>query len=261
MLSTTLDPENRLVARNLERLWEEKLRTIEQVEKEFEVWRKQRHTVLTDEDRQRVLALGEDLPKLWSAPSTTNGDRKQIIRLVIKDVVVDRTREPGKVWLKINWQTGASSEHWIERRMGSYREHGDLERLRTRIEELKAAAKTDVEIAAILTAEGYRAARGEEIKGVTIHYLRNLWGIGAHWRNEDGRNPQQWDDGTYSIQGAAAAIGVKVLTVHSWLRRGLLEGKQSAKGAPWKIILTEEQIQRLREYADRVRPCRREQSG
>jgi DNA invertase Pin-like site-specific DNA recombinase len=255
------EPENRLVARSLECLWEEKLRAVEQVEKEFEAWRKQHHRVLTEGDRQRILALGENLPKLWSAPSTTNADRKQIIRLVIKDVILDRARKPGKVWLKINWQTGASSEHWINRRMGSYREHGDLERLRTRIGELKAEAKTDVEIAMILMAEGYRAARGEEINGAAVYYMRNLWGIRAHWRYEEGRNPQQWDDGTYSIQGAAAAIGVRVLTVHSWLRRGLLKGRQAAKGAPWKIMLTEEQIARLREYANQARPGRRQQSG
>jgi hypothetical protein len=135
-----------------------------------------------------------------------------------------------------------------------------LERLRTRIGELKAEAKSDVEIAVILMAEGYRAARGEEINSAAVYYMRNLWGIRAHWRYEDGHNPQQWDDGTYSIQGAAAAIGVKVLTVHGWLRRGLLEGKQSAKGAPWKITLTEEEIKRLREYANQVRPGRRKQS-
>jgi hypothetical protein len=231
------------------------------VEQELEAWRKQHPGVLTDEDRQRILALGEDLPKLWSALSPTNADRKQIIRLVIKDMILDRTRKPGKVWLKINWQTGASSEHWIDRRRGSYQEQGDLERLRPRSGERKAAAKSDVEIATILMAEGYRAARGAEINSAAVYDMRNLWGIRAHWRYEDGRNPQPWEDGTDSIQGAAAAIGVKVLTVQSWLRRGLLEGRQAAKGAPWKITLTEEQSKRLREYADQVRPGRRKQSG
>jgi hypothetical protein len=255
------EPENRLVARSLEHLWEEKLRAVEQVEKEFEAWRKQHHAVLTDNDRQQILALGENLPKLWSAPSTTNADRKQIIRLVIKNVILDRTREPGKVWFKINWQTGASTEHWIDRRLGSYQQHADIEKLRTRIRELKAEAKSDREIAAMLKAEGYRAARGKEINSVAVNHMRNLWGIRAHWRYEDGRNPQRWDDGTYSVQGAAAAIGVTVLTVHSWLRQGLLSGKQLAKGAPWKITLTEEQIVELRAYADRVRRRPRRRSG
>jgi DNA invertase Pin-like site-specific DNA recombinase len=253
------EPENRLVARSLEHLWEEKLRVVEQVEKEFEVWRKQHQAVLTDKDRQQILALGENLPKLWSAPSTTNADRKQIIRLVIKDVIVDRTREPGKVWFKINWQTGASTEHRIDRRLGSYRQYADLESLRTRISELKAAAKSDIAIATMLKAEGYRAARGEEFNGASVCYLRHLWGIRTHWRHEEGRNPRQWDDGTYSVQGAAEAIGVRTLTVHDWLRQGRLNGQQLAKGAPWRIMLTEEQIAELRGYADRVRRRRRKQ--
>ena len=58
------EPENRLVARNLERLWETKLRAVEEAEQEFQTWRRRRGAVLTDEDRQQILALGEDLPKL-----------------------------------------------------------------------------------------------------------------------------------------------------------------------------------------------------
>jgi hypothetical protein len=135
------EPENRLVARNLERLWETKLRAVEEAEQEFESWRRRHGTVLTDEDRQQILALGEDLPKLWAAPTTTNADRKQIIRLIIKDVVLDQKRERGKLWFKINWRTGATTEHWIKRRTTSYREQADLEQLQTRVRTLNAEGK------------------------------------------------------------------------------------------------------------------------
>jgi len=253
------EPENRLVARNLERLWEEKLRAVEEVEKEFQAWRKQHQTVFTADDRRQILALGEALPRLWSAPSTTNADRKQIIRLVIKNVVLDRNRERGKIWFKINWQTGATTEHWFKRRIGSYQEHADLEQLRRRVGELNAEEKTDLEIAAILKAEGFRTTRGEEINKIAVCYLRKLWGIRANRAYEGGHNPQRWDDGTYSIQGVMAAIGVPKSTVYFWLRQGLLDAKQSAKGAPWKVVLSEEQILRLREYAQQHRPARKQE--
>ena len=90
------------MARNLERLWETRLRVVEEAEQEFEAWRRQNGTLLTDEDRRQILALGEDLPKLWAAPTSTNADRKQIIRLIIKEVVLDQKRERGKLWFKIN---------------------------------------------------------------------------------------------------------------------------------------------------------------
>jgi hypothetical protein len=243
------EPENRLVARNLERLWEIKLRAVEEAEQEFEAWRRQNGTVLTDEDRRQILALGEDLPKLWAAPTTTNADRKQIVRLIIKDVVLDQKRERGKLWFKINWQTGATTEHWIKRRTTSYREQADLEQLQTRVRTLNGEGKTDNEIAAMLASEGYRTTKGGRINSVSVYHMRKCWGIRANRQCEDGRNPQRWEDGTYSVQGAAAAIGVKASIIHRWLRGGLLDARQSTKGGAWKIRLTEEQISCLREYA------------
>lgn len=248
----TCEPENRLVARNLERLWEEKLRAVEEVEKEFQTWRKQNHTVFTADDRQQILAIGEDLPKLWSAPSTTNADRKQIIRLVIKSVVLDRNRERGKIWFKINWQTSATTEHCFKRRTANYQEHADREQLRRRVEELNAEQKTDLEIAAILTTEGFRTTRGEQINNIGVCYLRKLWGIRANRAYAQGHNPQKWDDGTYSVQGVMAVIGVPKNTVYLWLQQGLLDAKQLAKGAPWKISLCNEQIKILSEKAKKL---------
>jgi recombinase-like zinc beta ribbon protein len=251
------EPENRLVARNLERLWETKLRAVEEAEQEFEAWRRQNGTVLTDEDRRQILALGEDLPKLWAAPTTTNADRKQIIRLIIKDVVLDQKRERGKLWFKINWQTGATTEHWIKRRTTSYREQADLEQLQTRVRTLNAEGKADNEIAATLASEGYRTTKGGQINSVSVYHMRKCWGIRANRQCEDGRNPQRWEDGTYSVQGAAAAIGVKVSIIHRWLRGGLLDARQSTKGGAWKIRLTAEQISCLREYAQQPQAKRR----
>lgn len=242
------EPENRLVARNLEQLWENKLRAVEEVEKEFEIWRKQHHTVITAEDRQQILAIGEDLPKLWSTPTTTNADRKQIIRLVIKSVVPDRHRERGKMCFRINWQTGASTEHWYKRRVTNYREHADVEQLKERIVQLNKEEKTDKEIAAILKAEGFRTTRREEINFNSVCYLRKLWGIRATCSYENGHNPYKWDDGTYSVQGVRAATGASKSLVYYWLQEGYLVASQAAKGKPWKITLSKKAISRLRKY-------------
>src|SRR5262249_13935451 len=98
--------------------------------------------------------------------------------------------------------------------------------------------------------------RGEELNGASVFHMRKLWGIRANRQYEDGYNPQRWDDGTYSVRGASASIGVTEGTVLTWLHRGILDGKQFAKGAPWKIILSEEQISRLRECAEQARMAR-----
>jgi len=245
------EPENRLVARNLECHWEEKLRQVEKVEREYQAWRNQNHTIITDADRREILALGEDLPKLWAAPSTTHADRKQIIRLLIKSVTLDKNRERGKLWFKINWQTGATTGHWLIRRVGNYRDHADFDRLQQRVRELTADEKTDRQIAVILTHEGFRSSRGEMINPSTVGHLRKRWDLGASRRSGQERSPDKWEDGTYSIQGVMAVIGVPQSLVYRWLRQGLLEAKQTSKGAPWRITLSEERIAQLKEESQK----------
>jgi DNA invertase Pin-like site-specific DNA recombinase len=240
---SAVEPENRLVARTLEHRWEEKLREVEKVEQEYETWLRQSRLELTNKDRRDILALGEDLPQVWHAPSTTPADRKQILRLVIKEVIVDRTRTQGKVWFQINWQTGATSEHWFIRQVHSYDEYADLEALERRVRELLAEHKKDGEIAEILNAEGFRTARRKPFKSATIYGLRRRWNLPAARAN--GFYPTRWEDGTYSVPGAAAVLGVSRDTIYKWRRVGRIQGFQEGKRMPWKIVLTEEQIATL----------------
>jgi hypothetical protein len=97
-----VEPENRLVARSLESTWEGRLRALEKAQQEHDAWLSQQSLTLSLENRQEILALGQDLPEVWYAPSTTAADRKQIIRFVIREVIVDQKRMTGKVWFQIN---------------------------------------------------------------------------------------------------------------------------------------------------------------
>ena len=151
--------------------------------------------------------LGEDLPRVWHAPTTTAAERKRILRFIVHEVVLDQKRAPGQVWLKILWQTGAASEHRLQRRVHTYRDYLDLERLRRRVSELNGAGKMDKEIAAALNREGFIAARGCAFKGKTIWLLRQRWGLATVKINGVSANPLRWPDGSYSVQGAAAALG------------------------------------------------------
>jgi DNA invertase Pin-like site-specific DNA recombinase len=252
-----VEPENRLVARTLERLWEEKLRACEQLEQDYQGWLRQHQIVVSAEDRRDILALGEDLPALWHAATTTAADRKQILRLLIDSVILDQHREHGKVWFQINWQTGAVSEHWLVRRVRSYQDYAHLDLVQQRIRELNAAQRMDDEIAAILNNEGLRTARGEAFTGPLVWLLRKKWGIAPIRVKATPTHPMRWDDGTYSVHGAAAVLGVYLGTIYHWLLTGRLKGVQLTKGMPWQIPLTDEQISELREYAAHARPSRR----
>ncbi|TIV49195.1 MAG: hypothetical protein E5V88_25820 [Mesorhizobium sp.] len=136
-----VEPENRLVARSLERVWEEKLRAAEAIEQDYERWRQDEPLVLNEPDREALQRLGEDLPGIWHSPATTAAERKGILRLIIDEVILDQKRFRGQVWFKILWQTGATSEHSLQRRVHTYGDYIDLERLRRRVIELNAAGK------------------------------------------------------------------------------------------------------------------------
>jgi DNA invertase Pin-like site-specific DNA recombinase len=255
-----VEPENRLVARSLERVWEERLRRVDQIEQEYDAWRREQAASISEDDRRTILALGEDLPRLWHAAATTSAERKQIVRLVIKEVTLDQKRRRGHVWIRVIWQTGAASEHWLQRTVQGYAQHADEDSLRERIVELNRLRKIDGEIAAILNEEGFRTAHGPPFSGNMVHVLRKKWQIPTVKINGTAPNPARWPDGSYSVQGAAAAIGITPQIIFDWLRKGTLSGEQLAKGMPWRIFLSPEKAAELRARVRRTSRSIREAS-
>jgi len=107
-------------------------------------------------------------------------------------------------------------------------------------------------IAATLNAEGIMSARGTPFLHGTVHLLRKRWGIRTVKTNGDAANPPRWPDGSHSIQGTAAALGVTAQTVFDWLRNGRLTGWPLAKGQPRQIPLSADQISALRAQVRRT---------
>ena len=238
-----VEPENRLVARSLEAIWEERLRAAERVEQDYERWKAEQAGVFDDADRARITALGADLPGLWQKAAMA--DRKALLRLVISEVVLDQSRIAGSTWIRIMWQTGAHSEHSVVRNTAAYTHHAQADRIEARIRALNGEGHMDAEIADALNCEGLTNTRGKPFDHGTVHLLRQRWNVPTVKINGTGFNPPRWPDGSYSVQGAAATLGITAQTVFKWLRKGRLGGRQLAKGQPWKIILTDEQIGRL----------------
>jgi DNA invertase Pin-like site-specific DNA recombinase len=254
-----VEPENRLVARSLEKQWEERLRAVETAEKEYHAWKSSRFGSLTQADREAIVALGSDLPTLWRAPTTSNTERKQMLRLVIREVIVDSKRVEGQVWVQINWQTGAQEQFCYQRRVSSYAVFAGVQALEQRVRELNAAGLIDAQIAATLEREGYQTpGLVHPITSKMVWHLRDKWKIPTVKLNKNQHNPAQWEDGSYSVEGAAAKLGVDQSTIFTWLKMGRLKGEQLARSMPWKISLTEEDERRLHEWLQRARRSKRE---
>jgi DNA invertase Pin-like site-specific DNA recombinase len=255
-----VDPDNRLVARSLERQWEEKLREVEATEQAYQSWRAQQILSLSDVDREALLAMGEDLPKIWNAATTAAADRKQILRFLVRDVVLDQKCEPGQVLIKISWATGASSEHMLRRNIHAYDQYAKLADLERRIRELNTEHKMDAEIAAVLNQEGFVSARGAPFCGDLVHMLRHRWAIPTVKLNGKDPNPVRWSDGVYSVHGTATLLGITPQTVFKWIRKGHLKGRQLKKGMPWQIDIADDQIEHLKSKVQHKSPPKKKAS-
>src|SRR5439155_22236871 len=110
---TAVDPDNRLVARSLERDWNEKITAVEQLHREYATVAKPTALVLTPQERQRILLLAQNVPAVWHAPTTTPAERKQLVRFLIKDVTL--TRRETRIEMCIRWRTEALTALTIAR--------------------------------------------------------------------------------------------------------------------------------------------------
>jgi hypothetical protein len=164
------DPENRLVASELEARWEEALRQREQLRREREEFEHRQVQSLSDADRQRIKELSGDLGKVWHAETTSMQERKALIRFLIKRVHLDGVTEKGRIRIDVEWHTGAHSTMTIDRPpVGIWGGNTPLQALE-RIRELFLQHEYS-EVAAILNAEGFRTAQGKAFDHRIVRYL------------------------------------------------------------------------------------------
>jgi DNA invertase Pin-like site-specific DNA recombinase len=110
------EPENRVVGRALEKRWNERLAEVEQLEREHAAFQDKQRVELTDIDRQRIMQLATNLPRLWREKTTTDRDRKLLLRSLIKDVSVRAIEIPrSTLRTQILWHTGAVTELDVDR--------------------------------------------------------------------------------------------------------------------------------------------------
>ncbi|HJZ96849.1 MAG TPA: recombinase family protein, partial [Candidatus Solibacter sp.] len=105
-----IEPENRLVARTLENEWEQRLRDLAAVEAELRQREQEHPRVLSPEEKDRLRALGSDLQKVWTAPTTTDRDRKELLRTLLEEVMVTVDRPQHRAHLTLRWRGGALTE-------------------------------------------------------------------------------------------------------------------------------------------------------
>jgi DNA invertase Pin-like site-specific DNA recombinase len=249
-----VDPDNRLVARGLERAWEESLNALETAKTaKIELARREneRPRVLSIEECSRLEALGPDLATVWMAPTTTPRDRKELLGTLIEEVIVKVERDKSAAHLTLRWKGGALTEIDLtlpRKRQATVRTDEATLALVRRL----AVHYADAVIASILNRQGRKTARGLRFDGNRVSSLRNHWSIPCVVPKIDATKGE-----LLTIKRAANALGVAPSTIHRLLNDGIIAGEQLTPGAPWRIRLTDEMKARFNaEAGDDFLPMR-----
>jgi DNA invertase Pin-like site-specific DNA recombinase len=239
-----VDPDNRLVARNLERDWNEKLAEVERLEHEYATLPKPAAYLASPQQRQRILALAQDLPTIWHSSTTTHVERKQLLRFLIKDVTLTRCQT--SIRIGVRWQTEALSTLEITRPKRVFDAKRTDPAVVNRVREL-ASTHTDRQIAEILNHEKFTPGMGGTFSESKVHWIRYAYDIPTGCPQAPGACPDgQRGDGRYSARAAAQLLNVNVSTIADWCKSGRLDHIQSAPHGPRWIKLTPEIIAELR---------------
>lgn len=229
-----VDPENRLVARGLEAEWESALQELKAAEAELTQRERSRPRPLTREERDSILSLGKDLKSVWSAPTTSDRDRKELLRALLEDVTLQVEREQSNAHLTLRWRGGLLSELDVplpRSHPAPIRTAEDTIDLLRRL----ASLYPDAVIAGILNRQGRKTATGLPFTANRVSSLRTHWNVPCF-----EARPKPSDGECMTVERAARTLGIAPSTLHRWLNDGFIAGEQVTPGAPWRIRVNDE---------------------
>jgi DNA invertase Pin-like site-specific DNA recombinase len=245
------DPENRLVTRQLEADWEQALAEAGRLEDEYQRFTEQQPAVLADAEREAIRSLAANLPAVWSAPTTTQADRKELLRILIDDVTVAVEGRSEIVNVDITWAGGHRTSGKAVRPVGRLDQLSYYPALRARVAELAGQGKNGPQIAGILNAEGYQPPKRTAVfTGQQVLGIINKNGIPANAKGRPavltGLAPGEW-----SVPGLSAELGMPVASIYNWIYRGWITARRGPGDRNWIILADDEQLRELRERRNR----------
>ena len=221
-----VDPDNRLVAAELETRWNERLTIVRDLEAELEELTTSLATEPTPADRERLMMLGADLQKAWTSAGVTPEARKRIVRTLIDEIVV--RVEDNALDLVIRWHGGDHSALKVKKnRTGQHRWSVEGETID--LVRVLARQMPDKAIASVLNRAGKTTGRGNGWTQSRVCSLRSHNAIATY------REGERRERGEVTLDEAAAALSVSPSTVRRLIKDGQLSANQLCKGAPWII--------------------------
>jgi hypothetical protein len=232
-----VDPGNRLIAATLEQRWNDAMQRLLELEAELANFERQTLRTITADQKQQILQLASDFPRLWTAQTTAARDRKRMLRLLVKDITVTKGREPKLLRLHIRWQGGAIET--VELRLSPNR----AEAVRypdAFVAHIRALAAThdDDEIVALLNRDDLKSSTGRCFTVAMIRWIRHKHHIPSP--------PLPTD--TFNVKQVRERYGVSMWVVYYWIDRGLITAQKRKLGLPYVITITDATDHRLRDW-------------
>lgn len=237
-----VDPENRLVARELERRWNDALLALEALEREYGVAQRTALAPLDPQEQEAVRQLTENLPALWDAPTTTTRDHKRLLRLVIQEITLTARPERREAEMVVLWSGGMITTHLVTLPPLGWHCMTAPE-IVARVREM-AKHLPDYQIAEALNAEGLQTQTGKPWTHKRVISLRKQYGIVTSCPLDPTLGGPR-GDGLISVRIAAQLLGISPALVHVWLGHGVLTSEQRVNRSYRWVRLTDADLARL----------------
>jgi hypothetical protein len=241
------EPENRLVARTLERRWEEALHAVQQLEAEFDRYNRTQPRLLGEADRERIRRLAGEVPALWQASSTTPADRRQVVRLLVERVVLTVDPRDDRVAVRVEWAGGAVRERIIHRAVRGYKDQQLWSCLSDRLATMHACGETPEAIAAALDRDGFcPPKRASRFTGGMVRRLLHELGLRPRVPRSSVLAGVLSPDERW-LHDLARDLVLSPHTLHGWRKKGWLHARQiGGRGGPWAVWADGTELARLR---------------
>jgi DNA invertase Pin-like site-specific DNA recombinase len=242
------EPENRLVARQLEREWEAALAERAHLGEEYQRYQRARPARLSPGELAAIRALASDIPALWAAPTTTVADRKRLLRAVIESVQVIADGASERVHATVTWAGGHQTHADLRRPVARIDQLSYYPALTERIRALAGQGLGSAAIAGQLAAEGFRTPRlHDRFHPGEIQQLIRRLGLRPGLDHDHRTDHGSLGPGHWWLAALAREISMPVATLFGWLKRGWVTGRQDTR-PPYRWIITADQaeVERLR---------------
>jgi len=242
-----VEPENRLVARNLEATWESKLLARKELQEAYDREQHSLPSVLSSEEEVRIKQLASDLPRVWNDSTTTDADRKTIIRQLVEKIVINIEGETEWVEARIHWTGGHETYTRFRRPVARVDQLSNWESLQNRIRDLLAKECSTAEIVKTINREGYRSPSGNEFTKGSLNTVMLRYDLRPNKQHANTTSARS----TWTITELARELQVGYATVYQWITKGKVQADKI--DGRWIIKANESERAKLVEFKSHQR--------